>query len=244
MTLPPPLAGRRVVVTRARHQARGLIERLEAAGATVVEVPTIDVADPRDGGAALAEAAEAVDRGEHEWVAFTSANAARRFLPLLRSPGRSRVAAVGPGTAAVVESLGARCELVAEQAIAEELVGAFPSGPGRVLVPQAEAARDALAEGLRAKGWTVTTVVAYRTVALSVSAAAAAAARAADAIAFTSASTVESFVGGAGLAALAPVVACIGPRTADAARARGVEVTVVADDHTLDGVVAALLSVL
>lgn len=237
------LAGRRIVVTRPRSQARGLVERLEAAGARVVEVPTIGIVDPPDGGAALREAAA----GSYDWVAFTSANAVGRFCDSLAGgalPAGVRVAAVGPGTAGALAARGLGADLVARRSVAEGLVEDFPAGPGSVLVPQAEAARDALAEGLRAKGWAVTTVVAYRTVEVAVGPEVAAAAARADAVAFTSASTVRSFLDGAGPAALPPVVVCIGPRTAAAAADRGVTVTAVAQHHTLDGLVAALASAL
>src|SRR5688500_831951 len=76
-----PLFCRSVVVTRARTQASGLAARLAALGADVVEVPTIEIADPSDGGAALAEAAGAVR--SYDWTVFTSANAVERFTPHL-----------------------------------------------------------------------------------------------------------------------------------------------------------------
>ena len=79
-----PLLGRRVVVTRAREQASGLATRLAGAGARVVEVPTIAVTDPADGGAALARAGADLAAGRYDWVAFTSANAVARLAPVLR----------------------------------------------------------------------------------------------------------------------------------------------------------------
>jgi len=72
-----PLAGRTVVVTRAADQAGPLVERLRDLGATVVEVPTVAVVAPADGGAALADAAGHLER--YDWVVVTSANGARRF---------------------------------------------------------------------------------------------------------------------------------------------------------------------
>ncbi|MDP9387949.1 MAG: uroporphyrinogen-III C-methyltransferase, partial [Actinomycetota bacterium] len=95
-----PLFGRRVVVTRTRQQAPELARRLAAAGAVAVEVPTIAVVDPADGGGALREAAARL--ASYDWVAFTSANAVERLLALVpdaRAFGPARVAAVGPGTA-------------------------------------------------------------------------------------------------------------------------------------------------
>jgi uroporphyrinogen III methyltransferase / synthase len=256
-----PLFGRRVVVTRARHQASGLVERLRAVGAEPVEVPTIEIVDPDDGGQSLAAVAAGV-RG-YDWVCFTSTNAVERFLAHVadaRAFGDTRVAAVGPGTAAALGRAGIVADLVPERSLAEGLVEVFPdrsgagdrsdpgsgpgSGSGRVLLPQPAGARPVLAEGLAAKGWTVEVAPAYRTVPATPSADVLAAAGKADAIAFTSASTVTAYLAAAGAAAVPPVVACIGPATAAAAEGEGVAVTVTATDHTLDGLVSALVSVL
>ena len=99
--------------------------------------------------------------------------------------------------------------------------------------------RDVLAPGLRAKGWTVDEVEAYRTLAARPPDGVTREAAGADAITFASASSVRSYLDAAGAGALPPVVVCIGPATAGAATALGVPVHTVADPHTLDGLVAA-----
>jgi len=133
-------------------------------------------------------------------------------------------------------------DLIPERFVAESLVDAFPDGPGRVLVPQASDARPVLADGLRAKGWDVDVVVAYRTERVWPSEEALAAAATADAVTFTSASTVRNFVDLA--VTVPPVVACIGPVTAEAATAEGLRVDAVAEVHTVDGLVDAVVAVL
>jgi uroporphyrinogen III methyltransferase/synthase len=228
------LFGRRVVVTRARAQASSLVEKLRALGAETIELPTIEIAgEPLDG----------LVPASYDWVAFTSVNAVERVLAGLRDArafGSAQVAAVGPGTAAALAARGIVADLVPASAVAEALVEAFPAGAGRVLLPQAAAARPVLADGLRAKGWTVDVVEAYRTIPARPSDDALAAAAKADAIAFTSSSTVTSW-----LALGAPlVVACIGPVTAATAAEHGVPVTVVATEHTVDGLVDALVAAL
>ncbi len=245
------LAGRTVVVTRAAEQASELVTRLSALGATVVEVPTIAVVDPPDRGAALAAAV--TDLASYDWVVLTSTNGAARFLSAVAAAGTDviaepdggrrrswRLAVVGPGTAAAVRASGIGPDLVPERFVAEGLLAVFPPGPGRVLLPQAAAARPVLAEGLRAAGWTVDTVVAYRTVPAPLALEMIEQARTADAITFTSGSTVTGFVAAAGAAGVPSVVVCIGPVTAAAAVAAGIEVTAVAGEHTIDGLVAAL----
>ncbi|MFN2606352.1 MAG: uroporphyrinogen-III C-methyltransferase [Acidimicrobiales bacterium] len=258
-----PLLGRRVVITRAAAQASGLAAALDRAGAEAVVIPTIKIVGPADGGAALAGAAARLgvvwragraghgSRAEeqeprYDWVAFTSANAVERLfahLPDARALGGVAVAAVGAATADALAARGVRADVVPRRAVAEALVEAYPSAPaggGRVLLPQSAVARATLAEGLAAKGWEVDVVEAYRTVPAPLGPDAVARAATADAIAFTSASTVDAWVDAAGAGATPPVVGCIGPVTADAARRRGLEVATVAAEATIDGLVGAL----
>ena len=240
-----PLFGKRVVVTRARAQGSVLVERLRAQGAETVELPTIEIVGPADGGEALRAAAGRLAR--YDWVVFTSVNAVERLLACVRDArafGPAAVAAIGPGTAAALAAHGVVADLQPPSAVAESLVDAFPAGEGRLLVPQAAASRPVLAEGLRARGWTVDVVEAYSTVPARPSPDAMAAAAKADAIAFTSSSTVTSWLALAGAGAAPPVVACIGPVTAATAAEHGLAVTVVAAEHTVAGLVDALVTAL
>jgi uroporphyrinogen III methyltransferase/synthase len=241
-----PLAGQTVVVARAAEQAGGLVDRLHALGAGVVEVPVIAITDPADGGAGLVAAAARL--AETDWVVVTSPNGARRLAGALPAGGWPRsgpkLAVVGPGTAEACKPLGLTVDLVPERFVAEGLLEALPDGPGRVLVAQAEAARPVLVEGLRHKGWTVDVVAAYRTVPAAVGPAVLDRAAAADAIVFTSGSTVRSYVAAAGEPAVPATVVCIGPVTAAAAVDAGLTPAAVASDHSLDGLVTALVEVL
>jgi uroporphyrinogen-III synthase len=222
-----------------------LSERLAGLGAEVIELPTIEVVGPSDGGAALQAAAARV--AEYDWVAFSSANAVERFCASLRDArafGAARVAAMGPATADALRRFGVAADLVPDRFVAEALVEVFPAGPGRVLLPQAAAARDVLADGLRARGWEVDVVEAYRTERVQPDDATVAAARTADAVTFTSSSTVRNYVDAVGTDAVPPVVACIGPVTAGTAEELGLRVDVVAETSTVDGLVDALVAAL
>jgi uroporphyrinogen III methyltransferase/synthase len=241
-----PLFGRRIIVTRARPQASDLGERLHELGAATVELPVIEIGEPADGGAALREAAGRV--ADYDWVAFTSANAVLRFFAALGDVGSdtralapARVAAIGPGTADALAAAGVRADLVPERFVAESLLEAFPDGPGRVLLPRAAVARDVLPAGLAERGFTVDVVEAYRTAVGRPAPEALAAAANAHAVMFTSSSTVTNYLAVAGDLPVPPVVACIGPITADTARAAGLPVTVVATEHTIEGLVQSLV---
>ncbi len=235
-----PLGGRRIVVTRASEQAGDLVERLQILGATPLEVPLIAILDAEDGGAALRDAV----RSDPDWIVVTSANGAQRVLDALLEPTAASVAVVGPMTASVLERAGVMPALIPPEFVAESLVDAFPRGPGVAVVAQAAGARDVVTEGLRAKGWDVRAVEAYRTVPVRPSADALDEARRADAILFTSASTVISYVAAAGAGGVPPIVVCIGPVTAAAAAEAGIAVAATAEEHTIPGLVAALVEVL
>jgi uroporphyrinogen III methyltransferase / synthase len=244
-----PLFGRSVVVTRARHQAPALSARLRELGASVVEVPVIEIGEAADGGAA--RRAAAASAGSHDWLVLTSVNGVDRFfadLPDSRALGGVRVAAIGRGTADALRRYRVVADLVPEEFVAESLLDAMPAPPtdraGRVLLARAAVARDVLPDGLRARGWEVDVVEAYRTVSATADDATLDDAAAADAITFTSSSTVTHYLELAGADRVPPTVVCIGPVTADTARAHGLTVTAEAAEHTIDGLVEVLTSTL
>lgn len=217
-----------------------MAERLRSAGFEPVEVPVIAIADPVDGGAALAEAAAHAQM--FDAVVCASINAVTRWAGACAAARRASppVAVVGPGSAAAARGAGLPIARVSPTALAESLVDVFPSGPGRALLVRAAETRGVIAPGLAAKGWRVDEVEAYRTLPAVPTPAQSAAARHAHAVAFTSGSTVRAFVSALGRESIPPVVVCIGPATAEAAEQLGVPVHAIAEPHTLDGLVAAV----
>jgi uroporphyrinogen-III synthase/ribosomal protein S18 acetylase RimI-like enzyme len=236
-----PLSGIRVVVTRPRRQAAALVDALESVGATAVSIPVIDIADPADGGKALQAALRSLGSGD--WLVFTSPNGASRVDRADVSAG-VRIACIGPGTEARAEALGFAVDLVPERSIAEGILEVFPAPPasgGRVVLARAESARSVLPDELRTAGWRVDDVASYRTIAVAIDDADRDACRDADAVAFTSGSTVTHLLDQVGVDGLPPVVAAIGPATAEMAADRGVEVTIEAAIHTIPGLTEALV---
>ena len=235
-----PLFGRKIVVTRAQPQASALADALRRRGAEARVLPVIAFRDPTDA-APLVRAAEQL--GSYDWVVFTSPTGVARFFEQLRdarSLGGVQVAAIGPGTAAALAERNVVADLVPERFVAESLLAAMPPGPGRVLIPRAETARDVLPDGLAAAGWHVDVVAAYRTVAPPPDPEAESRLAEAGVVTFTSSSTVDNFVAAHGVAAVPQVVASIGPITSATARKHGLTVTVEAEEHTIEGLVAAL----
>jgi uroporphyrinogen III methyltransferase/synthase len=235
-----PLHGRTIVVTRARAQASRLVARLRDLGAAVVEVPTIRI-EPLDG--------PPLDAGAYDVVCVTSPNAPRLLLERIGGDARAlagaTVAAIGPGTAAALREVGLVADVVAERFVAEgllEVLGGSVAGR-RVLVARAEEARDTLPEGLREAGASVDVVALYRT--LREPPRRPERALAADAVTFTSSSTVRGFVEALAGHDLSGVRAVsIGPITSDAAREAGLEVVAEASRHDVDGLVETLIETL
>lgn len=250
-----PLSGRRVVVTRARAQIRALVELLEAAGAEALVFPCIEIVDPEDFGP-LDAAIEGI--GSYDWVVFTSVNTAERFaarfgtlgMDLGRTASRSdwpRVAAVGPATAASLAAQGIALDFVAEEHVGEGVLKGLLAqgvGPGtKVLLPRALEARELLPTELGARGVRVDVVPVYRTVPGAGDPDVLDRLRRgdADAVMFTSSSTVRNFIRltrGIDLSGL--VVASIGPVTSKTARELGLGVAVEPSEYTVPALVAAL----
>ena len=240
-----PLSGMSVVVTRSSDQASRLSDRLEAAGAAVVRLPTIEIADPSDGGAALAAAIDRID--DYEWVVLSSPNGARRFLDAVgdaRRLSHTRLAVIGPGTAAVLAERMLTADLVPERYVAEGLLEVFESpGPDsrRILLAQAAVTRGVLGEGLAAIGWKVDVAEAYQTIPATPDGSSIAAVAAADLVAFASSSAVTGFTASVPRASWPRVAAAIGPITAETARTAGFAEVIEAEQHDLDGLVGAVL---
>ncbi len=249
-----PLAGRRIVITRAAEQAAGLSALLEAEGAEVLTLAAISI-EPAADYTPLDRAIQEIER--YQWVIFTSANGVRAFVERLRHAGLDwrafkgvRLGAIGPATAEALRASGARPDFMPAEYVAEAIVSGIGEVAGqRVLLPRADIAREALAVDLRRMGAEVEEIAAYRTVTrpLDAQTVAAVLAQRPDAITFTSSSTVRGFVaalpGGSAAEALRGVaVACIGPITAQTARAVGLMPQVIAQEYTMPGLTRALVS--
>src|SRR5579864_6021978 len=164
-----PLAGQRILVTRAAQQAGKLSEGLRALGAIPVEVPVLEMAPPLSfDGLDLALR----NIGQYDWIIFTSANTVEALnvrgeaigVPPASSTN-AKVAAVGAATASALRESGWNVALIPESYVAEGLVASLPKQEirgKRVLLARAQVARDVIPDALRAAGATVDVVDAYR----------------------------------------------------------------------------------
>jgi len=251
-----PLAGRKILITRARHQAQSLASELEEKGATVIVIPAIEIIKP-DSYDALDAALWAAK--SYQWLVVTSANGAEVLaerLAALKLPIATldalKIATIGPATARAIREMGLHVDEVPKQAIAESLAESLRDQVGgkKVLLVRAKVARDVLPEELRNAGAIVDVVDAYQTIVPATSAddlrlIFAAPSRMPDVVTFTSSSTVSNFfrlLHEANVPAWPPAMAAasIGPITSQTLRHHGIEPSVEATEYTIPGVVEAL----
>jgi uroporphyrinogen III methyltransferase/synthase len=245
-----PLHGVTIAVTRAREQASRLAERLRGLGAEVIVAPVIST---------QTLPGPAPELGSYDLICFTSPNGVDALFERLDAEGldsrafpdrsATRVAAIGPATAGALRARGISTDVMPEKAVGEGLADALGDVPvKRALVARAREARDVVPDTLRERGAEVDVLAVYETVVEALDPEQAAAVAAADFITFTSASTVRNFLAGVGgpEAWLArgqsrPRAVSIGPVTSDELRRHGLEPDVEADEHDIDGLVAAIM---
>jgi uroporphyrinogen III methyltransferase/synthase len=243
-----PLAGKRIVVTRAPEQSGELTGSLECMGAEVLLLPLVGFTVPENWGAVDAAIRRVAD---FDWILFTSQNAVRFFARRQRelggetdlpAPRRPRIAVVGPATQEAAVQEGFRVDYSAQnhtgEGLARDLAGSI--GNRSVLLPRSDHAADRLPDALREAGARVAEVTAYRTAAPDkVDAAILGQLQRAevDAIVFASPSALHNLldlIPAADLAKLSERVqfAAIGPTTARALRESGVRVEIEANESS------------
>jgi uroporphyrinogen III methyltransferase/synthase len=248
------LEGKTIVVTRAKHQAGEFIRLLEGRGASAVAIPTIDIVDPES----WEEADSALERiGSYHWLVLTSVNGVKFFLRRVqqRLGGLSalaghKVCAVGPRTREAILREGLHVDFMPSEHVAEAIVEELDENweGKRVLCARAAEGRDVIPDGLKRLGAEVDVISVYRNVRPESSAGEfrkILGPGGADAITFTSGSTVknfaELFAEGEAVKVLGETaVACIGPITSAAAREQGMTVDVEPKDYTIPALTGAL----
>jgi uroporphyrinogen-III synthase len=252
-----PLAGRRILVTRAAHQAGKLSEGLRALGAEPVEVPVLEICPPLSFDP-LDQALHQLSR--YDWLILTSANTVRALaqraaelqIPLV-SPASLNVAVIGEATAAEARRAGLPVTLVPDAYVAESLLQSL-TGEVRgkwVLLARAEVARDVIPDALRAAGAKVEVVDSYRNLmpAAAPEQLRTALAAGIDAAAFTSSSSATHLAQAAravgiifpfaGVSAIS-----IGPITSQTLRDLGWEPAIEASPFDIPGLISALSRIL
>jgi uroporphyrinogen III methyltransferase/synthase len=249
------LAGKKILITRARDQSSEFATRLRNLGAEVIEYPTIEILPPRSW--------KGLDRAidglkSYDWIIFTSANGVNFFWQRLTDKGKTsrllsslKICAIGPATAKQLKKKGIVVDYVPKEFVAESILKGFKKmmiQGNRILLARAKVARDILPKGLRKKGAEVDVVEAYRTVKprggtnrlkqlLTDDKI--------DAITFTSSSTLNHFAKLLKEDDLKKLlrgiaIACIGPITAQTAKRWGMRVQIQPKQYTIPALTQAI----
>src|SRR5580692_1145603 len=261
-----PLAGLRIVVGRARHQASALSSGLRELGAEVIEIPFIEIRKPRSY-QPLDTALKNLQ--DYDWLILTSVNGVEALWKRVHKLGLTnkqlehlKLAAIGPATKKAIEKRGIKVNVVPEEYVAESVVESLRDQVAgkRVLLARARVARDVIPRELRKLGAKVDVVEAYETVVpqssrTRLSAILKDSKRRPDVITFTSSSTVRNFVNLTGRnmwrgrprpRKANPLdgvrLASIGPVTSSTLRELGLPVDVEAKEYTIPGLIKAIVS--
>jgi uroporphyrinogen III methyltransferase/synthase len=251
-----PLFGKRIVVTRPRHQSGRLGRLLEAEGAEVCYVPTIRIAPP--------ESWEPLDQAirdlvAFQWIVFTSTNGVEQFFKRLvhqkrdtRSLASAKVAAIGSETAESLRRHGVQPDLIPAEFRGEGLVAEFQgilTRGTRILLPAAAEARDLIPHELTRMGATVVSVPAYQTLPVK---------EGFDllrrefqegrihVVTFTSSSSVRNFMSLLSEEEIqllkSAIIAAIGPITAETVRGFGLLIAIMPEQSTVPALAEAIIS--
>jgi uroporphyrinogen-III synthase len=251
-----PLKGIRILVGRARHQAGALSRELRKRGATVLEIPFIEIRKPRSF-KPLDSAMQ--DLNAYDWLILTSANGVEAMwerltkLALTASFRHLKIAAIGPATKKAIQQRGVKVDVVPKEYVAESVVRSLRRRVKgkRVLVVRAKVARDVIPRELRRAGARVHVVEAYETMAPQSSRTRLQSTlknprRRPHVVTFTSSSTVRNFVDLLGSRQISRLdemrLASIGPVTSSTLRELGLRVDIQAKEFTIPGLVAAIES--
>lgn len=250
-----PLFGRRVLLARTRHGLSEIKRLLQAEGAEVVELPTLEIVDTV-AEEIIGRVVDALVDGQYGWVIFSSRRAVEMFFRHLTAAGRdaralhaAQVVATGADTAEALADRGITADLSVEEATPEALLGHLRGrdlSRRRVLLPRAEARNQDLLYGLRRAGAEVEDVPLYvASVPRQPNREALDRLRRGeiDAVVFPASAAVTNLIkmlGDSTAPLRSTTIACVGPITAEVASRAGLRVDVIAEPATPAGVVRAL----
>jgi uroporphyrinogen III methyltransferase/synthase len=253
---PTSLTGKMALLACSEMKSESLTSGLAALGAEVLVFPVISIREIADK-SALDTALDNLD--EYAWIIFTSAYGVRFFLSRMEERGIAvercngrQVCAVGPATAAVLESRGVRVSLVPGDFVAEGIVAALQEGQAelcglRILLPRARQARDLLPDALERIGARVDMVACYENILPEIDRDQVQAVLRSppDLLVFTSSSTVRNFITILGSEGAREVlrhsaVAALGPITARTLADYGKEAEIRPDENTIPSLLDAI----
>jgi uroporphyrinogen III methyltransferase/synthase len=248
-----PLFGKKILITRSRVQSSNLVISLESLGVETIEVPSIEI-NPLDDYNAVDTELVSLD---YSWIIFASTNAVEVVFDRMKILGQDTrslsgitIGAIGQATAAVLNNYGIAPDFISSRSVSEEVLEELSTRAWqnqRVLLPSSDIGRNILETGLKELGAVTNRIAVYKTSRpVGIEDQARQAIRSGlDLITFTSSSTVKNLLDilGDNKQYLEDIpIACIGPITADTAIQLGLKVELVADVHTVEGLVESITS--
>ena len=250
-----PLSGKTILVTRSLGQSGQFSDRLQQEGATVIEMPALEIGPPSNW-EALDDAIAHIS--DFNWLILTSTNGVDYFFERLATQGKDvralagvKIAVVGEKTAQSLKQRSLQPDFIPPDFVADSLVEHFPEQlqGKRVLFPRVESGgREVLVKELTAQGADVVEVAAYQSrcpVAIAPDALDALQRRAVDVITFASSKTVQCFSqlleAHDGAIWDGVCIASIGPQTSKTCRQLLGRVDVEAEEFTLERLTQAIV---
>ena len=235
-----PLKNKTVLVTRSENQAAELIAKLKILGARTVALPLIQTKAIH-----TQKLAERLKKQSYNWIIFTSPNAVKFFFEKIPPQKlHSKIAAVGTKTKEYLEQIGLKVDFVPTQFTAQQMAIEIPLNPNEtVFIPRSNLAKNDMVELLENRGFKVETLAIYENSSISYTKKDLAKIfeQKIDYITFASGSTVKSFIE-LGVAINHSKVICIGPSTAKIATQNNMEVAKIANPHTMEGLITAIIN--
>lgn len=254
-----PLSGKTVLVTRSIGQSAQLTRLLQQHGASVVEMPTLEIVPPSSWDELDAAIAHIND---FDWLVLTSTNAVEYFFERLgsqlqdvRGLAAIKIAVIGEKTAQSLRQRGLQPDFIPPDFVADSLLVNFPQPitGKKILFPRVESGgRDVLINDFSARGAGVTEVAAYQSACptqVDLTALTALQDQLIDIVTFASSKTVKNFcqlleaaLGEHWQVCLEKVeIASIGPQTSKTCKTLLGRVDVEAQEFTLEGLTQAVV---
>lgn len=253
---PNSLTGKTVLITRSVGQSSQFAELLQQTGATVLEMPALEIGPPSSW--------DALDQAiahlhSFDWLILTSTNGVDYFFERLAAQGKDarslagvNIAVVGKKTANSLTQRGLQPDFIPPDFVADSMITHFPEADyltgKKILFPRVESGgRDVLVKEFTDKGAIVTEVAAYQSrcpEAIAPDALTALEQGKVDIITFASSKTVQCFhqMLGASNSQLNHIcIASIGPQTSAACDRLLGRVDIEAEEYTLEGLVQAIV---
>ncbi len=248
-----PLFNKTILVTRSAGQSSQFTQLLQSQGATVLEMPAIEIMPPSSW--------QLLDRAiaalaDFDWLILTSTNAVDYFFERLAAHQNAlaaladvKIAVVGQKTAAKLEQQGRSADFIPPNFVADSLVEHFPEAVSnlKILFPRVETGgREVLVKELTARGAEVVEVPAYQSgcaQSIPMTVKTALLQGTIDLVTFASSKTVNCFCQLVEpLAISVPLIASIGPQTSATCQQRFGRVDIEAEDYTLEGLTQAIVN--